>query len=100
MPDLADQNDRVPWVLEILGGDMRFFFDQSDHRNRRSWIDYTSRTLIIQRDVATDDRCVERTANLRHSFNGFAELPEIFGFMRIAEIQVICHSQRGCTGTS
>ena len=52
------------------------------------------RTLIIQRDIAANNRRAECAARFSRAFNRFAQLPEIFRLVRIAEIQVVGHGER------
>ena len=47
VPDVANQNDLVALVLEPLGGDLLFFFDESDHADGRGGIDHSGGALII-----------------------------------------------------
>jgi hypothetical protein len=96
--DFADENDDVARAFEPLRGDVLFFVDQADHRDRRRWIDDAGRALIVKRDVSADDRRAERAARFRCAFDRFAQLPEVFRLVRIAEVQIVGHGERARAG--
>ena len=70
---------------------MLFVIDQSDHRDGWRWIDYAGRAFVVERDIAASYSCAKRPAGFGDAFNGFAQLPEIFRLVRIAEVQAIRH---------
>ena len=53
---------------------------------------------LYKRNISAGDRRAESAAGLGEAFDRFAQLPEIFRLVGIAEIQVIGHGQRRCAG--
>src|SRR6266851_708351 len=90
----SDEDDRVARVFKPLRRDVLFVIYQTNHGNSRCGIDYSCRTLIIQRDISARDRRAERAASFSNSFHGLAQLPEVFRLIRVAEIQVVGYCER------
>src|SRR5215470_13008232 len=89
----SHQNDYVTLVFEPLCRDVLFIINQSDHRNGWRWINNAERAFVVQRDISASNRCSKRAAGFGHAFNSFTQLPEIFRFIRVAEIQTIGDGQ-------
>ncbi len=94
----ADENDYVAFVFEPLRRNVLFIVNQSDHRDCWRWIDDAKRALVVQRDISACYRRSECATGFGHAFNGFTQLPEVFRFVRVAEIQAIRDGQRSRAG--
>src|SRR5882757_4262311 len=75
----------------MLARDVRLIFDEANHSDRWRWIDHAGGALVVEADVAAGDRRVKRAASLGEAFDALAQLPEIFRFVRIAEIEIVGH---------
>ena len=96
---LAQQNDRVPFILEPLRGDMLGFFDDAHHRNRWRRVDGAAGALVVKTDIASGHRRIQDAAGLGKSAHRFLELPENLRVVRVAEVQVVGHAERSGAGT-
>src|SRR6516164_8452184 len=94
----AGENDHVAFVFEPLRRNVLFIVNQSNHRDCWRRIDDAKRALIIQRNISARDRRSERAASFGHAFNSFTQLPKIFWFVRVAEVQAIRDGQRPRAG--
>src|SRR6185437_2241853 len=56
------------------------------------------RTLVIERDIPTCDRCVQRDAGLANPGNSFLELEEYLGARRVSEIETVGDRERTRAG--
>lgn len=92
----ADEEDDVTLGFEGLGGDVLGFFDEADHADGGRGVDGSGGGFVVEAHIAAGDGCVECAAGFGEAFDGFAELEEIFGFVWIAEIQVVRDGERGC----
>ena len=86
MAGFADEEDDVTRSFEGLGGDVLGFFDKADHADGGRGVDGSGGGFVVEAHIAAGDGGVERAAGFGEAFDGFAELEEIFGFVRISEI--------------
>ena len=75
---IAQQNNRVAFVLEPLRRDVFRFFDEADHGDRRRRIDRAGRALVVEADIAAGDRRVESAAGLRQAADGLRAIARKF----------------------
>ena len=73
--------------------------DASDGRGRQHGccLAVRIRSLVVKRDIARDDRHIERGAGFGHAFYTANKLPHDLGLFGIAEIHAVCGRQRLCT---
>ena len=96
---VADRDDDVAGALE---GDADRFgpvLDQADAADRRGGEDGLAGAvlrlgLVVERDVARDDREVERAAGLGHAFDAADELAHDLGPLGVAEIHAVGGGER------
>ena len=55
--------------------------------------------VVVERDVARDDRQAERLAGLRHPLDRLGELPADLGLLRVAEVEAVGEPERLAAGT-
>src|SRR5438128_4402745 len=96
---VAQQNDRVPFILEPLRGDMLGFFDDAHHRNRWRRVDGAAGALVVKADIAAGHWRIQEAAGLGKSAHRFLELPENLRVVRVAEVQVVGYAERSGAGT-
>jgi len=94
----ADEEDDVTRGFEGLGGDVFGFFDEADHADGGRGVDGSGGGFVVEAHIAASDGCVECAAGFGETFDCFPELEEIFGFVRISEIQVVCDGERDRAG--
>src|ERR1700687_4821537 len=93
------QNDHVTFGLEPLRRVMIDVLQKPDHRNGRGRGNRGALGLVVETDVAADDRHVQGVARVANAAHRFAELPHDLRLLWIAEIQAIGDTQRRCAGT-
>ena len=93
--ETADQPDQIILQLKTLSRNPLLFFDQADHANRRRRIDAAGWAFVVEAYVPADDGRIEAPARFGQSLDGFSQLPEIFRPIRVPEIQIVSHRQRG-----
>ena len=72
--------------------------EQPDDGDDRGRVDVAPPGLVVERDVAADDRDGERLAGLRHAVDRLRELPHHLGVLRIAEVQAVHEGERDRAG--
>ena len=65
--------------------------DQADDRRR---VDRARVGLVVERDVAADDRHAERLAGVGEALDGPVELPRDGGLLRVAEVEAVGQAER------
>ena len=65
--------------------------DHADHRRRE---DRPARRLVVERDVAADDRDTERLARLGQSLDRLGQLPGDVRLLGVAEVQAVRQPER------
>ncbi len=70
--------------------------DEANACNGRRWQDGLTVGFVIERDIARNDREIERAAGFTDTFNGLDELAHYFRLFRVAEVQVVGRCQRFC----
>ena len=76
------------------GGHRPHIFEQSDAADDRSRVDRAPVGLVVERDVARDDRNAQRLASLRHSLDRLGELPRDLALLRVAEVETVRQPDR------
>ena len=67
---------------------------QTDHAHHRRRADVGAVGLVVQADVAADDRYGERITGFGHAVDRLRQLPHDFGMGRIAEVQAVDERER------
>ena len=70
--------------------------DQADHTDDWGGVDVATARLVVEADVAADDREVERHARLAHPVDHLRELPHHLGVLGVAEVQAV-HERAWCS---
>src|SRR6185503_2496886 len=78
---------------EPASGGVSDGFDQTHNAYDRRWIDAFTQSLVVEAHIAACHRRFEYPARFGHAVNDFTELPHDFGFLRIAKIEAVGHSQ-------
>ena len=68
--------------------------DEADAADGRGRQDAAAVGLVVERDVARDDREVERAAGLADAFDGVDELAHDLGPLGVAEVEVVGRGDR------
>ena len=96
----SDQVDCLALCLERHRHHCGVIVDQPDAADRGRWQDGAATAgrlaLVVERDIARDDREVERATGRSHAFEGMDELAHDLGPLRIGEIEAVGHCQRTC----
>src|ERR1700693_2472867 len=85
----AEEHDVEAGLAE---GNLRahvFALQDADHADGRRRIDGPSFRLVVEGDIAGDDRRAERVARVADSANAFRELPHDLRPLRRAEVEAI-----------
>ncbi len=83
---------------EELFGDVFAFFNEARDGDGGSGVDGTLLAFVVEADVAADDGDVEEFAGICHAGDDFFEHVEGFGFVGVAEVEVIGHAERSGSG--
>ncbi len=90
----ADQDQLIAFGCAADAGHRLPVGQQADAGDRRRRQDRDAVGLVVERDVAGDDREIERAAGLADALHGLDELAHDFRLLRIAEIEVVGRCQR------
>src|SRR3546814_5239571 len=95
---LADREYDIAGALEADADRLVPILDHADAADRGGRQDRAAATgrlaLVIEADVARDDRIVERAARLRHAVEAAHNLPHDFGALRVGEIEAVGDRER------
>ena len=91
---VTDDDDGFPGGLEWHRGMLRDILHQADAANGRRRQDRLAIRLVVERDVAGDDREIQGPTGLANATHGHDELAHDLGLLRIAEIEVVGDRQR------
>ena len=91
---LAEQDDVVPGALELPRHDSRRILEHADDADDRRRIDRLAVGLVVEADVATGDRHVERPARFGNARDRLDELPHDLGPLGVAEVQAVGGADR------
>ena len=94
--EMADEENGIPSGFKVGGGDVLLIFDEADHSDGGGGVDGARGAFVVKADISAGDGGLEGDATFCQSFDAFAELPEIFGFVRVAEVEVIGGGE-GCS---
>ena len=84
----------MPHQSEADAHHLRPVVDQADAADRGRRQDAAAVGLVVERDIARNDREIERAAGLADAFDGADELAHDFGPLGIAEVQIIGGGER------
>ena len=90
----ADEQDRLALGREADAGGGGDVGDHPDRADRGRRQDAAAGALVVERDVAGDDREVERATGFADALHAADELPHHLGLFRIAEVEVVGHRAR------
>ena len=68
--------------------------DEAEHADDRRRVDVVARGLVVEADVAADDRDAERPARLGHAVDRLGELPHHLGMLGVAEVEAVDERER------
>ena len=71
---------------------------EPDAAHDRRGMDRAAVGVVVERDVAGDDRQRERLARLRHALDRLGELPPDLGLLRVAEVEAVGEPERLAPG--
>src|ERR1700680_4148611 len=94
--ETADQPDQIILQLKTLSSNPLLFFDQADHTNSWGRIDAAGWAFVVEAYIPAYNGRIEAPPRFGQSLYGFSQLPEIFRPIRVPEIQIVSHRQRGC----
>ena len=66
----------------------------AEHSDDGGRVDGAGGTLVVERDVAADDRRLQSAAGLAQAADGFAQLPGDVRLLRVAEVEVVGRAER------
>src|SRR2546423_8018359 len=96
---LAEQKYHVARVPCMAGNRAISARQQPNHSDDRCWIDGAGWALIVERDVASRHRCVERTTRVRDAAACLAKLIKHLWPLGIAEVEAVGDAERPSAGT-
>ena len=70
--------------------------EDAQHADHRRGVDGVAEALVVEADVARDDRRLQDLAGLGHALDGLLELPVDLALLRVAEVEAVGdgHGQR------
>ncbi len=96
---LADREHDIAGALEADADGLRQIVDHADAADRGGGQDRAAAAgrlaLVIEADVARDDRIVKRAARLAHAVEAPGDLPHDLGALRIGEVEAVGDRERG-----
>ena len=90
----AEQGDRVARRDEGAAGDLGRVGQLADHADHRGRVDRPVGSLVVEGDVAADDRDAERGAGLGEGADRAVELPGGGRLLRVAEVEAVGQAER------
>src|SRR5487761_683212 len=95
----ADQQDEVPFVAQSRLKSSTVILKQADHPDHRRRVNRRlTRGVVVEADVAADNRELETTTRQGQACDGLLELPIDLGPVRVREVQAVCDRQRARAG--
>jgi hypothetical protein len=88
----ADYVDHIAFLP--AGGDEPHVGDETDAADHGRRVDSDAVRLVVERDVAGDDRKTERLASERHALDRLGELPGDLGLLRVSEVEAVGERER------
>ena len=95
---LARSGDEHRVALAPGARDRAHVLDQPDAPDHGRRGDRPPVRLVVERDVAGDDRDAERLAGLGHALDRLGELPGHLGLLRVAEVEAVRDRERDGAG--
>ena len=91
---IANQHQRIA-LLQPIGRRAAFeIVDDADRADGRRWQNGLAVGLVIERDIAADDREREFATGFRHPVDRTHDLAHDFRALRITEIEIVRHRER------
>ena len=88
----SGEQDHV--ALAPRSGHRPHVFEQPDAADDGGRVDRAAVGLVVERDVARDDRDAQRLARLRHPLDRLGELPRDLALLRVAEVETVRQPDR------
>ena len=95
---VAHQNQGFAGRVERRGRHSVEVGDDPHRADRGGWLHRTAVGLVVERDVARDDRKVQRRAGRAEALDAADELPHHLGPLGAAEVEAIGHRERPGAG--
>src|SRR6267154_6842338 len=83
----AEQRNKITRVFEAGLDDPLYIFDQTEHSYHWSRQDAAAFRLVVKRDVARHDRCIESPASFSNAVDDFRERPHHFRSFGRSKVQ-------------
>ncbi len=95
----TQKQHQISFTLKGHGATLIDVLDQSQHPHHRRGIDRLAPGLIVEADIAADDRYAENLAGLGHPPDALFQLPVDLKLFRIAEVEAVGDGQGPGAGT-
>ncbi len=93
----ADEDEGVALIEPNAGRTGLKGVDQADEADDRSRVDVPPGALVVERDIAADDRHAERPAGFGQPVDRLGQLPHDFWVLRVAEVEAVDCSDGHCS---
>src|SRR5207248_3987730 len=94
----TDQEDEVPVGAEPRHQSPVVVVDDADHPDHRGRVDGAALGVVVEADIAADDRQVERATGVGEPAGGLLQLPVDLRLVRVAEVQAVGDGDRPGAG--
>src|SRR5690242_2506597 len=90
----TNQQNDFALGLEAQGGHFPQIRQEADTANGRRWQDRLPVGLVVERDIARNDREVEHPAGFANALDGLDECAHDLGPLRVAKVEVVSDGDR------
>ena len=93
-PIIAEEHHPIAHGAELTSHRLARVLEQADDADHRRRIDRLAVGLVVEADVATSDRNIERATRVADPADGFRKLPHDLRALGIAEVEVVGGADR------